>query len=132
MPCPYFTMYQMSIDPGVNTGVVVCGDELVYQATFRNDIIASIRELIKRFGASRMDVIVESAPAHGDKRQIERVERVVSVLREYFSEDYIHMVSPGHWKSLAKARGWAKEITGSVHVKDAYCMLRYYRITIKR
>jgi len=135
MLCPYFSMNFIAIDPGVNTGIVVCdyySDKPIVQITSRWNVITDIREILSKFDISRMDAIVESAPAYGDKHQIERVERVVSVLKEYLTDDYIHMISPGHWKNLAKARGWAREITGTIHEKDAYCMLMYYRMTTSK
>ena len=123
-------MYLLSIDPGVTTGICsILNGQMSFWEMSNDDFVELISDCSPKIVHERKIVIVEQAPLHGDPDQNIRVNKIESVVVCWEDCEIIRIL-PGAWKPLAQAQKWAKDVeTSSQHVKDAYCMLRYFMVT---
>jgi len=124
-------MLIMAIDPGVMTGVYYVIDDISYYDSilFDDYLLLHLSKYLSKLDMIDKIVIVEQPPRNGDPEQTKKVNAIETAIIDIPKLEIVRIL-PGEWKPLAKAQKWTQDIptTISVHVKDAYCMYRYYKM----
>ena len=133
------SLYIMAIDPGEQTGWVLCRLNLPpHDLEFEVEQLGTqpFEEMLKdmrvwgTIGATVDVFVLETYPSRlSESEQMKRVLRLSQLISDQFMPySKLFLMSPADWKPIAKAQKW--HVDGKTpHEKDAFNILRYYALT---
>lgn len=125
-----------AFDPGITTGIIfldlnttvsppsvtlkIAAEAFLDPSLMHEDLLQKARAI-----AYESDLILIERPPDRAPNPVQGIAHMISDAC-LDNGKFPVFISPGLWKPFVKAQKWSSSTTHSVHVNDAYHMLRYY------